>query len=128
MELGVSSGQSEFTAERAQQSLQYWQNTAQQVLTDPEAADSPTVLKSYSHDTVAAANLLAAHNFPAEAEQAYRLGTQLWPGNPESVGGLADLLARKMGGKPKPGRCFTISLSNMQASRRIWNGSAQPGA
>ncbi len=94
MELGASGGQNEFTAERAQQSLQYWQNTAQQVLTDPEAVDSPAVLKSYSHDTVAAANLLASHNFPAEAEQAYRLGTQLWPGNPESVGGLADLLAQ----------------------------------
>ena len=37
--------------------------------------------------------MLAAHNFNAEAEQAYRLATQLWPENPESVGGLADLLA-----------------------------------
>jgi hypothetical protein len=93
MELGVS-GQNEFTAERAQQSLQYWQATAQQLLADPNAADSPAVLKSYSHDTVGAANLLAAHSFPAEAEQAYLLATQLWAGNPESAGGLADLLAQ----------------------------------
>jgi hypothetical protein len=93
MELGVSGD--EFTAERAQQSFQYWQAVAQEVLADPDATGSPAVLKSYSHDTVAAANLLAARNFPAEAEQAYRLGTQLWAGNPESVGGLADLLAQK---------------------------------
>jgi len=42
---------------------------------------------------VAAANLLAAHNFSAEAEEGYRLATQLYPGNPESVSALAGLLA-----------------------------------
>ena len=92
MELGAADAQNSFTAERAAQSLQYWQTTAQQVLTDPEAADSPETLKSYSHDAVAAANLLAAHNFTGEAEQAYSLATQLWPNNPESVSGLADVL------------------------------------
>ena len=60
---------------------------------DPEATGSPDVLKSYSHDAVSTANLLAAHSFYSEAEQAYRLATQLWPGNPESIGGLAELLA-----------------------------------
>ena len=62
------------------------------MLADPEAASSPDVLKSYSHDTVAAANLLAAHDFTGQAEQAYRLASQLWPENPESVSGLADVL------------------------------------
>jgi cytochrome c-type biogenesis protein CcmH/NrfG len=52
------------------------------------------VLKSYSHDAVSAARLLAAHNFDAEAEQTYRLGMQLCPQNPEPVAGLADVLAR----------------------------------
>ena len=41
-----------------------------------------------------AANLLVAHNYTAEAEQAYRLSSQLWPGNPEAVGGLAGILDR----------------------------------
>jgi thioredoxin-like negative regulator of GroEL len=93
MELGAGDAQTQFNTERASQSLQYWQSTAQQVLSDPEAANSPDVLKSYSHDAVAAANLLAAHNFNGEAEQAYSLATQLWPGNPESVSGLADVWA-----------------------------------
>jgi hypothetical protein len=62
-------------------------------LFDAEGAGSEAALKSYSHDTVSAANLLAAHNFNAEAEEAYRLATQLWPENPESVGGLEGLLA-----------------------------------
>ncbi len=94
MELRAQDGQNTFTAERAAESLDYWRNATQQILSDPEAANSPTALKSYSHDTVAAAHLLAAHNFTAEAEQAYRLAAQLWPENPESVGGLADLLLR----------------------------------
>jgi hypothetical protein len=94
MELGAQDGQNTFTAERAAQSLDYWGKTAQQVFSDPEAASSPEALKSYSHDTVAAANLLAAHNFTAEAEQAYRLAARFWPENPESIGGLADLLVR----------------------------------
>jgi hypothetical protein len=94
MELRAPDGPNAFTSERAAQSLDYWRNTAQQILSDPDAGGSPEALKSYSHDAVAAANLLAAHDFSAEAEQGYRLAAQLWPGNPESVGGLADLLAR----------------------------------
>ena len=93
MELHGQDGQNPFTVERAAQSLDYWRNTAQQILSDPEATGSPDVLKSYSHDAVSAANLLAAHSFYSEAEQAYRLATQLWPGNPESIAGLAELLA-----------------------------------
>ena len=78
----------------AQQLLDYWKNTAQQILADPETTGSTTTLKAYSHDTVAAANLLAAHHFTDEAEQAYRLATRLWPENLESASGLAGLLAR----------------------------------
>jgi hypothetical protein len=92
MELGARDQQNDFTAERATQSLQYWQDMAQQVLANPEGADSSAAQRSYSHDTAAAANLLAAHNFVGQAEQAYRLAQQLWPENPESVSGLADLL------------------------------------
>src|SRR5262245_24489953 len=81
MELRAQDGQNAFTPERAGQTLDYWRNEAQQILADPDAVASPATLKSYSHDTVAAANLLAAHDFVAEAEQAYRLATQLWPSN-----------------------------------------------
>jgi len=94
LELGAQDEHNSFTSERAMQSLDYWQATAQRLFADPEAASSPATLKSYSHDAVAAANLLAAHQFTSEAEQTYRLAAQLWPENPESIGGLADLLAR----------------------------------
>ena len=94
MELRTPDAQNTFTAERAAQSLDYWRATAENVLADPEAAGSTAALKSYSHDATSAGNLLAAHNYTAEAEQAYRLSSQLWPGNPEAVGGLSTILAR----------------------------------
>lgn len=82
------------TADQAAQSVQYWETAAQQVLTDPAAANSDPAIRSYSHDANAAAHLLAAHNFTAEAEQAYGVAQQLCPYNPEPVSGLADLLAQ----------------------------------
>ena len=94
MELNAGGGQNSFTAERAAEFLDYWQTAARKVFADPETIGSTYALKSYSHDAVAAANLLAAHDFGVEAEQAYRLANQLWPENPESVGGLADLLVQ----------------------------------
>ncbi len=92
MELRATDGQNTFTADRAAQSVDLLRTTAENVLADPEASGSPTALKSYSHDATSTANLLAAHNFISEAEQAYRLSSQLWPGNPEAVGGLAAIL------------------------------------
>ncbi len=94
MELGATDPQNTFTAERAAQSVDYWQSIAQATLNDPEAAGSDTTLKSYSHDINSTANLLAAHDFNTEAEQAYRLSTQLWPANADAVGGLANVLAQ----------------------------------
>lgn len=94
MELGARDPQSPIPPERAAQSLEYWRNTVQGVLADPEAQNSTPTLQAYSHDTVAAANLLAASHFTTEAEEAYRLATQLWPGNPASVSGLAEILQR----------------------------------
>jgi hypothetical protein len=92
MELRGQNVQNSFTAERAAQSLDYWRDEAQQVLADGEATASDPALKSYSHDASAAANLLAAHGFGAQAEEAYRLAAQVCPYNPEPALGLARLL------------------------------------
>jgi hypothetical protein len=102
MELGVSGPENPFSAEQATQSLDYWRTTSEQLLTDPEAVNSPEILKSYSHDAASAANLLAAHNFDEDAEQGYRLAVQFYPGSPEAVGDLADLLTRT--GQPDQAR------------------------
>lgn len=94
MELRAQDEQNKFTPDRAAQSLEYWQAKAQQVLSNPDAYYSTETLKTYSHDVNSSANLLAAHDYNNEAEQAYRLSSQLWPGNPEPIGSLAGILAR----------------------------------
>jgi len=94
MELGVKDVPGTFTADRAAQTVDYWRTMAQQVTTDPELSASADAVKSYSKLAAGQANLLANHDFFADAEQAYRLSMQMWPGNFESVSGLADVLAR----------------------------------
>ena len=116
MELRAQDGQNPFTAERAAESLDYWRNTAQQVLADPAATGSNAALKSYSHDANAAANLLAAHSFTTEAEQAYRSALQLWPGNPESVYGLAGVLAQS--GRPDEARQVLADFTQKNPDQR----------
>jgi hypothetical protein len=93
MELRAQDGPNTFTAERAAQTLDYWRTTAQQITAGTGMAGSEPALKSYSHNAMAAANLLAAHNYISEAEQAYRLALQILPESPEAIGGLATLLA-----------------------------------
>ena len=61
---------------------------------DSAAFGSSPTLMAYSHDAKSAANLLAAHDYNAEAEQTYRLSSQLWPANINAVTGLSELLVR----------------------------------
>ncbi len=116
MELRARDDQNTFTTDHAAQSIDYLRNTAQQVLSDPEALASESALKSYSHDTVAAANLLGAHNFPTQAEEAYRLAMQLWPANLESVSGLAEVLART--GRENEGRQLLADFAQRYPDER----------
>jgi tetratricopeptide (TPR) repeat protein len=94
MELGGQSAQSQFTADVAAQSVDYWSSMTQSLLSDPNVTGSTTALKSYSHDVNATANLLAANNFTDQAEQAYEMASQIFPGNPDPVNGLAKLLTQ----------------------------------
>lgn len=93
-ELRAPDAKEAFTAERAAETLEFWRGTTLELLSDPEASGSPEALKTWSHTLVAQANLLAGRDHPAEAEQAYRLATQLWSANPEAIGSLARLLDR----------------------------------
>ncbi len=116
MELGARDEQNPFTPERAAQSLDYWRNKAQEVFSDPDAVNSTYALKSYAHDTAAAANLLAEHGFTAEAEEAYRLAAQLWPGSSKSIAGLADLLLR--GGRETEARQLVVDFNQKYPDQR----------
>jgi hypothetical protein len=102
MELRGQDVHATFTAERAAQTLDYWNAATQKLLSDPEASGSTEIMRAYSHDVVAQANLLVAHNFNTEAEQACQLASQLSPGNPEPVSVLSDILSQK--GRPQEAR------------------------
>jgi len=84
-----------FTEDVANDSLAYWKerSAAAQLASTPK--DSPSLFKSYSHHAAAAANLLAARGFPKQAEQAYRLSSELWPENPETTAHLSRLLEQQ---------------------------------
>ena len=81
-------------AKVAAQSVDYWSSVTHSLLANPDVTGSEYALKSYSHDVNSTANLLAANNFTDQAEQAYALASQLFPGNPEPVNGLAQLLTQ----------------------------------
>jgi hypothetical protein len=85
--------QSAMTPDSAATAVSYWQNTAQQLLSDPDASQSPAAMVSYSHDIAAQGNLLANNSYPDQAEQDYQLALSLCPTNTEVVGDLAGLLA-----------------------------------
>ena len=95
MELNAPSDQAPFTADVAEQSVDYWRSATQSLLAYPgEGETADNALKTYSKDINATANLLASHHFTAQAEEAYTLATQVFPGNPEPMAGLAQLLAQ----------------------------------
>ena len=134
MELRAQDRQDNFPAEQAAQSVDYWRATTQRLLSDPEATTSPETLKTYSHDVTAQANLLAAHNYTAEAEQAYRLSSQLWPGNPEPVRGIAEILS--LTGRPDEarrlvenfGRTYPDQRAALEALAAQWRIVGPPAA
>jgi tetratricopeptide (TPR) repeat protein len=92
LELRVQDEHNALTRERAAESVDYWRATAQQLLADPEAADSRNVRMTYAKMASAQAGLFLQRNYPAEAEQAFRLATEIGPASPEAVFRYVNLL------------------------------------
>jgi hypothetical protein len=97
MELRVSDDQNALTADTARQTLDYWQTTSQQILatTTGDTPEGLNVLKTYSKMAASQGNLFTDRNLFSEAEQAYKLGMQIYPDNPEATYGLAKLWNRE---------------------------------
>jgi tetratricopeptide (TPR) repeat protein len=85
-------GQSVLTAERAAQSVNYWRESAQQLLSDPEITADSDPRKAYSKLVSSQAGLLQQQNFTAEAEQAFQVALDLCPTSPEAVFRYVNLL------------------------------------
>jgi tetratricopeptide (TPR) repeat protein len=93
MELNGKDSQNTYSAERVAQTLDYWKNTASQLLADSSLEPDSKARQAYAKMAAAQAALLADHQFQAEAEQAYRLAMELAPESPEAAFRLAKLLA-----------------------------------
>jgi hypothetical protein len=95
MELGVPDVQKTFTADAAAQTVDYWRNASQSLLADSENTGDSPALKAYSKMAVTQAKLLEDHSFSTEAEQTYRLATDMGPSEPEAVFCYAGFLTRQ---------------------------------
>ena len=92
MELRVQDEQNALTTERASQSVDYWRATTQRLLADAESAESSNVRLAYSKLASEQASLLLDRNYTSEAEQTFRLATQINPSSPEAVFSYVNLL------------------------------------
>jgi tetratricopeptide (TPR) repeat protein len=107
------------TADEAAQSVNYWQNEAQNLQSAGET--STPVLKSYAHDADAQGNLLANNNYPAAAGQAYQTALDIWPGSVEAITGLTRVLAQQ-GQFDQAGQALNTFLqNNPQESQTVSN-------
>jgi tetratricopeptide (TPR) repeat protein len=107
------------TAAAAAQSINYWQNEAQNLQDAGETSDP--VLRSFSHDANAQGNLLANSNFPEQAEQAYQTALNIWPGSVEAITGLTRVLAQQ-GQFDQAGQALDAFLqNNPEASQTVGN-------
>jgi hypothetical protein len=91
MEVGGQGGQNELTPERAASTVDYWRETTQQLMGDPDAQSSE-VRKTYSKLLSSQAGLFAAQQHPAEAETLLRLANEVCPYSPEAVFRYVNLL------------------------------------
>lgn len=92
MQLRVQDQQDVLSPERATQSVEYWRQTAQQLLSEPDASVDSAISKTYSKLATAQANLFLSRNYAAQAEEALRLATEICPFNPEAIFSYVNLL------------------------------------
>jgi hypothetical protein len=95
MELRVPDAQQAFTAEAAAQAADYWRTATQSLLAGSDIQADAEARKAYAKMATAQAGLLADHGFTTEADEAYRLATNIGPSNPEAVLPYASFLANQ---------------------------------
>jgi tetratricopeptide (TPR) repeat protein len=94
MELRASDGGSSLTVETANQSVDYWNRLAQQLTPEPDGPNT-NALMTYAHMATAQANLFVDRELYEQAEQTYRTAVAIWPGQLDTVTGLAGVLAKR---------------------------------
>lgn len=95
MQLGVKDPQAAMTPENADASVNYWENTSQQLLGELAVNDSAPVRQEYAKMASDQASLLLAHEYSAEAESDFQIADQLCPSSPEVVVNYVNFLLSK---------------------------------
>lgn len=95
LELRAAEAAGGINSERAASSAEYWRTTTQQLLANGVEALSSDTRDAYSKMLSAQAGLLASREHSAEAEQIFRMATNLTPDHPEPVFRFVDLLMRQ---------------------------------
>jgi tetratricopeptide (TPR) repeat protein len=95
MELRNADPQTALTRDRVNQALGYWGDTVQSLVADPEVPNGSEARNAYSKLLLAQANLFLDRNYAGQAEEAFRLATELAPASPEVVYKYAGLLAKE---------------------------------
>ena len=94
LEVRVRDEQSALTPERAAQSVDYWRTTAQQLRAEAQG-DQLDVRMAYAKLAAEQGALLWDRKFSAEAEQTFRLATEIAPESAEAVFRYAEVLMQK---------------------------------
>jgi hypothetical protein len=116
MELRAQQAQEPPSPERIAQSVDYWRSTVNEFLADPEARTSQAAQKSWAHLAVAQANFFSSQHFAAEAEQTYRLASQIAPTFLEPVAQLAKHLNQM--GRGQEGLALLEQFARNHADQR----------
>jgi len=95
MELRVPEEQNAFTRERAGQVVDYWGTATRALLSDPVATGNHGLGMTYGKMIAEQAALLLHHGYAAEAEQTFRLATEIGPASPEAVFRYVNLLVEQ---------------------------------
>jgi tetratricopeptide (TPR) repeat protein len=96
MEVRVEDPQNALTQERAAQSVEYWQKTQAQLYSaDGKPQLDEKLLLAYGKLATDQAKLLSDRNFTAEAEQAFRIATQISPSSGEALFSYANFLTEQ---------------------------------
>jgi tetratricopeptide (TPR) repeat protein len=92
MEVNPRDQQNALTPETAAQTVDYWRNATDQLLNDADAQASDAVRKSYSKLLASQGGLFEQRKHLAEAEQLFRLASEVCPYSPEAVFRYINLL------------------------------------
>jgi len=111
LDLSAGDAPAAWMPEQAAGVVDYWRSAAAAFSTENPTSADPTRL-AVAKLVAAQAQLLASHQLPSEAEQAFRLGLQICPTSPELVSRYVNLLSAQQ----RPQDAWSVALAAANAA------------